>query len=231
IAASLHQSINAEEPSLREQFKTAVDAYQKDSTPTNALKVIEIFKQLEPPPAVPEEAREPFVMGATVLKESNDAANATKAAELFGKAIHLAPWFAEAYYDRALARETAGQFSEATDDLKRYLEFKLTDTERREAQDKIYALKAKTEITTARKTEEEKVAAASKAEEEKLANERAAAERERLRPTVEGRWTNGLWDFQVTKSGKELNIIPGLLSTQPNQWVATDITVDQRRVR
>ena len=188
IAASLHQSINAEEPSLREQFKTAVDAYQKDSTPTNALKVIEIFKQLEPPPAVPEEAREPFVMGATVLKESNDAANATKAAELFGKAIHLAPWFAEAYYDRALARETAGQFNEATDDLKRYLEFKLTDTERREAQDKIYSLKADAQLATTKKTEEDKAAAAKKTEEDRVAAAaaaRAAAERERLRPTAE----------------------------------------------
>src|SRR5437867_3239885 len=94
IAASLHQFINAEEPGLREQFKTAVADYQKDTTPTNALKVIEIFKQLEPPPAVPEEAREPFVMGATVLNESKDAAAAAKAVELFGKAIHVAPWWA-----------------------------------------------------------------------------------------------------------------------------------------
>ena len=90
-----------------QQFKTAVDTYQKATTPTNALKIIEIYKQLDPPPAVPEEAREPFVMGATVLKESNDAVGAGKAVELFGKAIQLAPWWAEARYNRAEACATA----------------------------------------------------------------------------------------------------------------------------
>ena len=52
IAASLHQTINADEPGLREKFKTAVAAYQEDTTTSNAVKVIEIYKQLEPPPAV-----------------------------------------------------------------------------------------------------------------------------------------------------------------------------------
>ena len=89
---------SAQEPSLREQFKTAVDNYQAGITNGNTmantkvmLKVIELYKQLEPPPAVPEEAREPFVMGATVLKESKDAITAGKAAKLFGNAIWLAP--------------------------------------------------------------------------------------------------------------------------------------------
>ena len=60
-----------------EQFKTAVDNYQNylkgltnvysntnvmANSKANVLKVIELYKQLEPPPAVPEEAREPFVM-------------------------------------------------------------------------------------------------------------------------------------------------------------------------
>jgi hypothetical protein len=174
IAASAQQSINAEEPGLREQFKTAVAAYQKDISTLSALKVIEIYKQLEPPPAVPEEAREPFVMGATVLKESNDASSAAKAVELFGKAIQLVPWWSEARYNHALALEASGQFHEAIGDLSIYLAFKLTEAERREAQDKIYALKAKAEIATAKKTEEDKVAAAKKADEEKAAAAKAA---------------------------------------------------------
>jgi hypothetical protein len=154
-----------QEPSPREQFQAAVAAYQKEkgSTQENALKVIVLFKQLDPPPAVPEEARKPFVMGATMLQESKDAVGAAKAVEQFGKALQIAPWFAEAWYNRALARETAGQFGAAMGDLKVYLEFKLADAERREAKDKSYALEAKAEIAAARKAEEAKAAAAKAA--------------------------------------------------------------------
>ena len=109
IAASLHQSINAEEPSLREQFKTAVDAYQKDSTPTNALKVIEIFKQLEPPPAVPEEAREPFVMGRrTVPEASQQGETLAPSAE---PPTDLAPLTAISYPESRMRSVTIGNES------------------------------------------------------------------------------------------------------------------------
>jgi hypothetical protein len=91
-------------------------------------------------PAVPEEAREPFVMGATVLKESSDAG---KAVDYFTKAIVVAPWFADAYYNRALAEEAAGRFDAAVADLTLYLKFKLPAADKRSAQDKVYALKAK----------------------------------------------------------------------------------------
>ena len=159
LALALVTSLaSAQEPSLREQFKTAVDNYQAGITNGNTmantkvmLKVIELYKQLEPPPAVPEEAREPFVMGATVLKESKDATTAGKAVELFGNAIWLAPWWAEARYNHAVACEASGLFDVAIFDLNIYLAFKLTDDEHRQAQDKIYALKAKAELAATRK--------------------------------------------------------------------------------
>lgn len=136
--------------SLSEQFKAAVVDYQKTSTNENALKVIELSKQIDPPPAVPEEAREPFVIANTMLKKAPDASTAAKAIESYDKAIHLAPWWADAYFNRAVARETAGQFDKAIDDLKLYLAFKLNDAERREAQDKIYSLKAEAEMAASK---------------------------------------------------------------------------------
>lgn len=206
--------------SPREELQQMVEQLQK-SPNDNILreKIIKLVTSIKPAPAIPEEAREPFVMGATVLKKASDAAGASKAVDLFTQALNIAPWFADAYYNRAVAREAAGQFELAIDDLKLYLGFKLTDSERREAQDKIYALKADAELASTKKAEEEKAAHA------------AAAERERLRPTVEGKWDSGIIDFQVTKSGEEFTIVPGLLLGSANRWVATDIRVDRQRVR
>ncbi len=172
---TLAASAFAQEPSPREQFQTAVAAYQKAANSETALKVIELFKQIDPPPAVTEEARRHFVMGATVLKESTDAAGAKKALDLFTQSVHLAPWWAEARYNCVLAREASGDFNGAIAELKIYLVFSLADTERREAQDKIYALEAKTQLAAERKTEEDKVATAKKVEEDKVAH--AAAEK------------------------------------------------------
>ena|SRR6266850_957077 len=172
-------NIYAQSP--REPLQTAVAAYRKNASRENVLKVIEIYKQLEPPPAVPEEAREPFVMANTMVKKSSDATVAAKAVELFTKALAISPWWADAYFNRAIARETAGQFSEAIDDLKLYLEFKLTDAERREAQDKIYSLKAELEL---------KNAAAEKAE-------KAAATEKSIPDRLSGNWTNWIDDAEA----------------------------------
>jgi len=143
LAASAH----AQTP--REQLNQMVQQLQK--TPNdNALreKIIKLATSIKPAPAIPEEAREPFVMGATVLKKSGDPSGASKAVDLFTQALNIAPWYADAYYNRAMARQAAGQFEPAIDDLKLYLGFKLTDAERREAQDKIYSFKADAQLAS-----------------------------------------------------------------------------------
>jgi tetratricopeptide (TPR) repeat protein len=147
--------------SPREELQQMVEQLQKIPY-DNALreKIIRLAIELKPAPAIPEEAREPFVMGATVLKKASDPAGASKAVDLFTQALNIAPWFADAYYNRAIARQAAGQFEPAIDDLKLYLGFKLTDNERREAQDKIYSLKAEAQLGSAKKAEEQKAAAA-----------------------------------------------------------------------
>jgi tetratricopeptide (TPR) repeat protein len=146
--------------SPREELQQMVEQLQKIPY-DNALreKIIRLAIELKPAPAIPEEAREPFVMGATVLKKASDPAGASKAVDLFTQALNIAPWFADAYYNRAIARQAAGQFEPAIDDLKLYLGFKLTDSERREAQDKIYSLKAEAQLGVAKKAEEQKAAA------------------------------------------------------------------------
>ena len=61
----------------------------------------------------------------------------------FKQAADLAPQWPEARYNLALAKEAAGDYSGAMDDLKLYQQFKLSNDEARTVQDKIYALEAK----------------------------------------------------------------------------------------
>ena len=218
----------AQEASPRTQFQAAVAADQKTHTRETALKVIELSKQLDPPPAVPEEAREPFVMGVTVLKKAGDSAGAAKAVELFTQSLNTAPWFAEAYYNRALARETAGQFTGAMDDLKLYLEFKLGESERREVQDKIYSLKADAALAIAKKAEEQNIAAAKAAEEKKAALA-AQAEAERKRPTVVGKWDSGPVEFEVIRSGQRFIVTS--VEVLGEKGYATNVSIDEHHVR
>ena len=151
-------------PPSREELKAQTTQLQQ--TPNDTVlreNLIKLAQTLKPPPTIPEDAREPFVMGATVLKRAGGPADAARAVELFTKAIQVAPWFADAYYNRAIARETAGQFEPAMDDLRLYLLFKLTDQERREVQDRIYALKADAQLAATKKAEQDKVSSAEAA--------------------------------------------------------------------
>lgn len=168
--------------SPREELRQMVEQLQK--TPgDNALRerIIKLAATIKPPPAIPEAAREPFVMGATVLKKATDTAGAVKAVDLFTQAIHIAPWYAEAYRSRALARETAGQFEAAIDDLTLYLGFKLSDGERRTVQDKIYSLKADAQLAAAKQVELDKI---SRAEELKRQAEQATRDAQQAKRDV-----------------------------------------------
>ncbi len=95
------------------------------------------------PPSIPEEARKHFVIGMTIFKEAKTADNFSQAAAEFTEAANLAPQWPEARYNLALAKEAAGDYPAAMDNLKLYQRFKLSDTEARAVQDKIYAIEAK----------------------------------------------------------------------------------------
>jgi hypothetical protein len=95
------------------------------------------------PTTIPEEARKHFVMGTTMFNEAKKSDAFSQAATEFAEAARLAPQWSEARYDLALAKEAMGDYSGAMADLKLYQQFKLTDTEARTVQDKIYAIEAK----------------------------------------------------------------------------------------
>mgnify|MGYP001567333575 CR=1 FL=1 len=114
---TLATSAYAQSP--REQLQQLT--VQLQQTPNDTAlreRIIKLGAKIEPAPVIPEEALEPFVMGGRVLKKASDPAGASKAVDLFTHALNVAPWFADAYYNRALARETSGQFEPAIDNLK-----------------------------------------------------------------------------------------------------------------
>ena len=107
--------------------------------------------------AVPEEARRAFVQGSILTKEAKTPEQQLLAVESFRKAVDLAPNWADALYNLAVAQELAGRYSDAQATLKRYIQTKPGEKEARNAQDKIYALEAKAKLASSARAAEEAI--------------------------------------------------------------------------
>ena len=211
---ALAASAYAQSP--QDQLNQMVQQLQK--TPNdNALreKIIKLAQGVKPRPAIPEEANRAFVKGNVFQKEAKDVSGYDLAINVYREALRAAPWWGDAYFNLAVALEAAGKFDEAIVSIKLYMaSVPGASAEAREAQNRIYAIEAKSEMAS------------------RQASARAAEERERQRPSVEGRWTNGMWLFQVTKSGEKFDLIPlGFVPGISGQWQATGIELDRKRVK
>jgi hypothetical protein len=103
-------------------------------------KIIALAQTMKPAPAIPEAAREHYVMAATFMESAKDAAGFGRAVEQYKAALLIAPWWADAYEKLASAQKAAAQYDDAVASLNLYLLFKPADA--RDAQDEIYKLKA-----------------------------------------------------------------------------------------
>jgi tetratricopeptide (TPR) repeat protein len=131
----------------------ALASSAQDSTNAAALPAASTNAVSQPP--IPEEARKHFVMGTTLFKDAKTPDDYSQVVSEFKQATDLAPQWPEARYNLALAKEAAGDYSGAMDDLKLYQQFKLSDDEARTVQDKIYALEAKSEEAAKKAAEEQ----------------------------------------------------------------------------
>ncbi len=167
--------------------------------------IIRVVQKLSPPPAVPEEARRFSIRGQIAIKEAKSAADFDEAAKEFGKALRLAPWWADGYINQGVALEKAGKFNEAARALKFYLLAAPNAPDAQNVRDQIYALeyrqeKAQRDAATRRHTEEAKAAAEQRRRDEE--------QRAKMR-TIEswsGIWATGGMRWQVTISGNNINI-------------------------
>jgi tetratricopeptide (TPR) repeat protein len=234
---ALAASAYAQSP--QDQLNQMVQQLQK--TPNdNALreKIIKIAKSIKPAPAIPEEANRAFVKGNVFQKEAKDASGYDLAIVAYREALRVAPWWGDAYYNLAVALEAAGKFDEAIVSIKLYMaSVPGASAEAREAQNRVYAIEAKSEMASRQAMAQAAEEMAQAAEEMAQAAEemaQAAAERERKRPSVEGKWTDGSTEFQITKSGEKLSLVLRTLfggRHGSESVTSTVIEMNQQRVR
>lgn len=160
--------------SPHEQLQKMVEQLQKAPN-DNALreKIIKLGAEIKPVPAVPEEARRSFVEGVNIVKLAKDASAQKLAIGSFTEALKIAPWWSDAYYNLAVAQELTGQLNDAERTLKWFLLSNPSESDAREAQDRIYGLSAK-----------RKLAAAEAAAKQEQADREMAAQAQRF----EGDW-------------------------------------------
>jgi len=111
--------------------------------------VIKLASGMKPAPAIPEEARRHFVEGTVIVKAAKNPAQQGLAAQSFTEALKIAPWWSDAYYNLGVAQELAEQYEAAEQSFGLYLLSNPGDSERREVQDRIYALAAKRRLAGA----------------------------------------------------------------------------------
>jgi len=116
-------------------------------------KIIKHVQTMRPKPAVPEEARRYFVEGNALLKAAKEQKGYGLAIDSYRQCLLIAPWWAEAYNNYAVALELAGQFDESVNALKLYIATNPGEAESRKVQDKIYEIGAKKKIAAKEKEE------------------------------------------------------------------------------
>jgi len=173
LAAVVWSAPTGKTTSQQGQLKQLITELQ--NTPEdNALreKIIALVQKMRPRPALPQEARRPFMKGTTFMKDATSASDYELAITSYKEALLIAPWWPEAYYNLALTQESAGKFDEAIQSLKFYLLTKPKDAQH--AEDRMYALEAKKEKAA---KEEARAAQATRDEEARAAQ--AARDKEK----------------------------------------------------
>ena len=85
-------------------------------------------------PDIPEAARRFKVQAEGAVHDKDYGA----AAEFYGQAIGVAPWWPEGHFNRALVLSNTGDYELAIVEMKRYLELMPDAQDARAAQDKVY---------------------------------------------------------------------------------------------
>jgi tetratricopeptide (TPR) repeat protein len=130
----------------RKAFQLYLETSAKQGLDSDIKKrLMKLYPQIDPPPAIPEEARKRAVFGMTAVKEAKDSKGLDRAAEEYRKAIQLAPWWADLYYNLAMVQEQRSSFREAAETFKLYLAASPKDPQAQLIQNKIYELEYKAE--------------------------------------------------------------------------------------
>lgn len=168
--------------------------------------VIRLVQRLSPAPAVPEEAERYMGRGQAAVEIAKSPEDFKRAAGEFQKALRIAPWLANGYYNLGIVQEKAGQLVEAMRSYKLYLLAAPSAPDAQQVRTRIFGLEYKAE----QKKEE-----ASKAEQQRLARQREEEERSARQRQIAGDWydrTDPTQEYttryQVTITGNNVEIRP-----------------------
>ena len=92
------------------------------------------YRASNPKPQLPEAARRFQVQAQGAVQDKDYLA----AADLYGEAIGVAPWWPEGHFNRALVLAETGEIADAITEMRRYLELAPDASDARAAQDKSY---------------------------------------------------------------------------------------------
>jgi tetratricopeptide (TPR) repeat protein len=108
-----------------------------------AQRTIAVARKLDPPPAIPEEARRHAVFARTAISEAKDQKDYEKAVEESLKAICFSPWWADLYVNTALIYEQMNRYQEAHNFLSFYLSVIPDASNAEQIRAKLYQLESK----------------------------------------------------------------------------------------
>ena len=115
-----------------------------DQDDTTFLKVVEAYRTATPKPMLPEEARKFKVQAEVAVRDKKYA----DAAELYGEALKIAPWWPGGHFNRAIVLDESNYYmghNGAIREMKRYLLLVPDASDARAAQNKIYEWELKVE--------------------------------------------------------------------------------------
>lgn len=200
VCATLYGGV-AHAGSPSQQLNQMVEQLQQNPT-DNALRenIIKFSLRQKYAPAVPEEARGHFVKAVTLLKEATTETDYDLPIQEYRKALLIAPWWSDAYYNLGIALELKQQYAEAIVNLKLSLMADPRGPGARAVQDKIYAVEA----------EQEKAAGV------KAAEQAAKARQDAVYAGLDG----GVWKaVSMDQAGQRWDL------TAPNQFSYTYIEI------
>jgi tetratricopeptide (TPR) repeat protein len=176
VVLALSSVTRAQSPNSEATLNQCVAELQSNPSDTALReKIIKLARGMNPPPAIPEEARRHYVKACTLFEDAKQPSDSADAAEEFRQALLVAPWWGEAYMKMGLALETAQRYDDAIASLKLFMATKPQDEMLRKTQDEIYKIEAKKE--KAAKDQQEKAAkGAQAAQERRIEEQRAAVE-------------------------------------------------------
>jgi hypothetical protein len=153
--------------------------------------IIKLAQEMNPPPAVSEEARRHYVMAKTLFDGAKKPDDFGDSISEFKAALLAASWWPEANRDLGLALEAAQRFDDAIAYVKLYMATNPGDERLRAAQDELYKIEAKKRLA-AKAAQDAQLAAAEearvKAEQQRLAYESSSEGKfETLLRKIDGR--------------------------------------------